>query len=72
MKIAQIGVGKLIGDLDAIKSSCYGMTVKWASTTATCLKIPVENFVKILEEVDHLCIQNISKAYNPQSKEEWK
>jgi len=52
VKIAQLGSGKIFGEIDAVSSLPYSITVKCQSTTGIWLKIKTEDFLNIITEVN--------------------
>ena len=51
IKIGQLGIGKIFGEVDAVNNRNYSNTIKWLSSQGTLLRFKSEDFFKILKEV---------------------
>lgn len=52
VKIAQLGVGKMFGEVDVVKKQTYTNTIKCFSTTGRILRIRAEDFIQVIKVVD--------------------
>lgn len=62
IKIGQLGVGKIFGEIDAIYNKNYSNTVKCLSSQGTLLRFNSEDFFKIIKEVEHQSLIEIENA----------